>query len=131
MKRRKWTYRTREDAETAARELGMMRDYTSVALNAIVNGETIKLDGKYGDEDAYYTFAVVPRWSMPIVIVTFHCPHTGQRAHTACYPETWVSEEIARWSNAWPIDDQQRAYRDGLYKLRALVQEKCAEWCAA
>ena len=125
MKRKKWQYSTREAAESAAREFGLHRDHSAIALNAAINGTILRLPRQYGDEGAYYTFGLVPRLSMPIVVVTFHCPQTGQQSHSAVYPETWLNEEIQRWAN-WPADDLQRAYREGLYDLRVFLHEQCA-----
>jgi hypothetical protein len=125
--RRKWTYTTREAAETAAREIGQQRDQLSVALNAVLHGESRNVDGIFGTEGSYYTFSLVPRYCGHVVIVTFFCPSTGQRPHTAAYAEEWVNEEIKRWTICPPTDELGRRYREGLYALRGLVNEaNCA-----
>ena len=133
--KRKYQFRTREGAEQAARELQLQRDNAIIALNAVLHG-TVKhvhdqwdkgatIPQQFGNEDGYYTFAVVPRMAGCVVIVTYHCPKTGQKPHTAVYWESWVQEEIDRFQIAMPNDntDVSYAYREGLYHLRRLVSD--------
>ncbi len=123
MKRRRWTYTTREAAETAAREIGQQRDLSSTALNAILHGEIRTVEGQFGDAASYYTFAVAPRRFFNVVLVTFYGAGTNQRPHTAAYSEEWLDDEISRYAAYTPSDDLARQYREGLYRTRALVNE--------
>jgi hypothetical protein len=96
--RRKWQFTTREAAETSARELQLQRDHLCVALNAVMHGNVRWSDVNYGTGEAYYRFGVIPRIAGCIVLVTFYAPHTGQKPHTAAYWETWVQDEIERYT---------------------------------
>jgi hypothetical protein len=127
MKRRKWQFTTREAAENAARDLSTQRDHLTIALNAALHGGIQWVDGHFGDEDAYYKFGLINRVAGCVVVVSFYCPKTGQRPHSAAYWESWVQEELDRQYQSCGMDRESRRYREGLYALRAAVNKANSE----
>lgn len=121
--RRKFRFKSREDAEAAQQRADDERQRTYHGLNAVVNGEVEWLPAHYGDVLSWYRLGIVKmRWTT-LVLVSYHAPHCGQRTSTAVYSEDWPQQEIRAQSIIQPSDELASAYRDGVYEVARKVRE--------
>lgn len=119
----KYQYRTRQAAEAAANEIGGQRDRLQFALNAVLNGTVRWIDGKFGDQESYYQFGIVPRRSSLIWIQTHYCPATGQAPSTVSNSEETLQEHINALAALPPEDAEGRSFREGLHAVRRMMEE--------
>lgn len=113
--RRKYIYKTRQAAEGAARQYQHDVGILCAALNAVRNGD-VEWSDHYtatGTTSAYQ-FGVVRRRHSFLVLITFFCPSTGQAPSTTAHEEDTVRELYRLVTAHPPIDDEARAYRQGL-----------------
>jgi hypothetical protein len=121
-KRRRYIFKTREDAERAYENRGRENGLLMAGLQALANGRVVWSDPFAAPRELRsYRFGYCHRRYESLCFETFSAP--GQDPHTAIYDEDRLREERECYSRCPPSDAEARARCDGLRWLAQSIHD--------